>query len=131
MKRPPIEVADIIRAVGRSFIDKNQSWLNGLHLKVLSAIERCRTAALGGHRDRCLRCGYTAAISYNSLPQPPLPQVCLAQTSAFSASSTPGDRIFFTIAPSLRDSIWRSVARPPTLGSSALSLLPARQSSQP
>jgi hypothetical protein len=66
MKRPPIEVADIIRAVGRRFIDKNQSWLNGLHLKVLSAIERCRTAALGGHRDRCLRCGYTAAISYNS-----------------------------------------------------------------
>ena len=66
MKRPSIEVADIIRAVGRSFIDKNQSWLNGLHLKVLSATERCRTAALGGHRDRCLRCGYTAAISYNS-----------------------------------------------------------------
>jgi hypothetical protein len=66
MKRPPIEVADIIRAVGRSFIDKNQSWLNGLHRKVLSAIERCRTAALGGHRDRCLLCGYTAAISYNS-----------------------------------------------------------------
>ena len=160
MNRPPIEVADIIRAVGKSFIDKNQSWLNGLHLKVLFAIERCRTAALGGHRDRCLRCGYTAAISYNScrnrhcpkcqtnardkwlaarntelLPVPyvhvvsrclinwlpwcsttrrfctvccfaPVPQVCsrslptrniLAQTSAFSACSTPGDRIFFTI----------------------------------
>jgi hypothetical protein len=66
MKRPPIEVADIIRAVGRSFIEKNRSWLTGLHLKVLSAIERCRTAALGGHRDRCTRCGHTAAISYNS-----------------------------------------------------------------
>jgi transposase-like zinc-binding protein len=66
MKRPPIEVADIIRAVGRSFIDKHQSWLTGLHRKVLSAIERCRTAALGGHKDRCTRCGYTAAISYNS-----------------------------------------------------------------
>ena len=66
MKRPPIEVADIIRAVGRSFIEKNRSWLTGLHLQVLSAIERCRTAALGGHRDRCTRCGHTAAISYNS-----------------------------------------------------------------
>jgi hypothetical protein len=66
MKRPPIEVADIIRAVGRSFIEKNRSWLTGLHLKVLSAIERCRTAALGGHRDRCTRCGHTTAISYNS-----------------------------------------------------------------
>ena len=59
-------MADIIRAVGRSFIDQHRSRLNGLHLKVLSAIERCRTAALGGHRDRCTRCGYTAAISYNS-----------------------------------------------------------------
>jgi hypothetical protein len=32
---------------------------------VLAAIERCRTAALGGHRDKCSRCGYRA-ISYNS-----------------------------------------------------------------
>ena len=66
MNRPPFEVADIIRAAGKSFIDKHRSWLTGLHLKVLSVIERCRTAALGGHRDRCTRCGYTAAISYNS-----------------------------------------------------------------
>jgi len=66
MNRPPLEVADIIRAVGKGFIEKHRSWLTGLHLKVLSAIERCRTAALGGHRDRCLRCGHTAAISYNS-----------------------------------------------------------------
>ena len=66
MKPPPLEVADIIRAAGRRFIEKHRSWLTGLHLKVLSAIERCRTAALGGHRDRCSRCGYTVAISYNS-----------------------------------------------------------------
>jgi len=66
MNRPPFEVADIIRAAGKSFIEKHRSWLTGLHLKVLSAIERCRTAALGGHRDRCSRCGHTVAISYNS-----------------------------------------------------------------
>ena len=65
MNRPPLEVADIIRAVGRSFVEKNRSWLTGLHRKVLSAIERCRTAALGGHKDQCSRCGYQA-ISYNS-----------------------------------------------------------------
>jgi hypothetical protein len=58
-------VADIIRAVGRSFIENNRSWLTGLHRKVLSAIERCRTAALGGHKDQCSRCGYQT-ISYNS-----------------------------------------------------------------
>jgi hypothetical protein len=65
MNRPPLEVADIIRAAGKSFIEKNRAWLTGLHRKVLSAIERCRTAALGGHRDRCTRCGHQA-ISYNS-----------------------------------------------------------------
>ena len=66
MMRPPFEVADIIRAAGKNFIEKNRSWLTILHLKVLSAIERCRTAALGGHRDRCSQCGHVVAISYNS-----------------------------------------------------------------
>jgi hypothetical protein len=62
-----LEVADIVRAAGKSFIDRNRSWLTGLHLKVLSAIERCRTAALGGHRDRCARCGYeTTSYSFHS-----------------------------------------------------------------
>ena len=65
MTRPPLEVADVIRAAGRGFIDRNRSWLNRLHLKVLTAIERCRTAALGGHLDPCTRCGYRA-ISFNS-----------------------------------------------------------------
>ena len=36
------------------------------HRKVLLAITRCRTATLGGHRDRCTNCGHTTAISYNS-----------------------------------------------------------------
>ena len=65
MARPPLEVADLIRTAGRSFIDRNRSWLNRLHLKVLTAIERCRTSALSGHLDACTECGYTA-ISFNS-----------------------------------------------------------------
>ena len=65
MSRPTLEVADIIRAHGTRFIDRNRSWLRWPHLKVLRAIERCRTAALGGHRDRCTRCG-REAISFNS-----------------------------------------------------------------
>lgn len=65
MSRPPFEVADIIRAAAGSFFEKHRSWLNGLHRKVLSALVRCRTAALGGHRDQCSRCGHQA-ISYNS-----------------------------------------------------------------
>src|SRR5260370_41126849 len=65
MPRPPLEVADLVRSAGRNFIERNRSWLNRLHLKVLTAIERCRTAALGGHLDECVRCGYRA-ISFNS-----------------------------------------------------------------
>lgn len=65
MVRPPLEVADVIRAAGPSFIDRSRSWLNRLHLKVLTAIARCRTAALGGHVDQCTRCG-CRAISFNS-----------------------------------------------------------------
>jgi predicted Zn-ribbon and HTH transcriptional regulator len=65
MTRPPFEVADIIRAHGNSFFEKNLSWLTWLHLRVLFAIEHCRTAVLGGHRDRCDRCGYEAT-SFNS-----------------------------------------------------------------
>jgi len=66
VNRPPLEVADIICAAGKDFIEKQRSWLTGLHLKVLSAIKRCRTAALGGHRDRCTGCGHIVTISYNS-----------------------------------------------------------------
>ena len=58
MNRPPFEVADIIRQHGKSFIENNRSWLTYLHLRVLHAIEHCRTAALGGHLDGCSRCGY-------------------------------------------------------------------------
>ena len=65
MKQPPFEVADIIRQHGKSFIEKNRSWLTWLHLRVLFAIEHCRTAALGGHLDRCCHCGHEAT-SFNS-----------------------------------------------------------------
>jgi len=65
MSRPPIEVADIVRCAGQSFLEHSRRWINGQHEKVLLAITRCRTAALGGHRDQCSECGHTA-ISYNS-----------------------------------------------------------------
>jgi hypothetical protein len=66
MSRPPLEVADIVRAAGEAFIERNRHWLHWKHVKVLRAIARCRTAALGGHLDECERCGHRAPISYNS-----------------------------------------------------------------
>ena len=58
MTRPPLEVADIVRAQGNHFIRTSCRWIHWSHRKVLLAIARCRTAALGGHRDQCPRCGY-------------------------------------------------------------------------
>jgi len=65
MKRPPLEVADLVRAAGDRFIEHSRRWITWAHIKVLRAIERCRTAALGGHLDECSRCGHRV-ISYNS-----------------------------------------------------------------
>ncbi len=65
MSRPTLEVADIVRASGNRFWEHYGSHLAWQHRKVLDAIVRCRTAALGGHRDQCIRCGHQA-ISYNS-----------------------------------------------------------------
>jgi len=63
MDRPPLEVADLVRAAGDAFIERSRKWITWKH--VFQAIARCRTAALGGHLDECTRCGHRA-ISYNS-----------------------------------------------------------------
>src|SRR5437660_5050418 len=65
MSRPRLEVAALIRAAGEAFIERSRQWIRWKHVKVLRAIARCRTAALGGHLDECTRCGHRA-ISFNS-----------------------------------------------------------------
>ena len=56
MKRPILEVADIIRSAGDAFIERNQARLGWLQLKVLRAIRRCRTAALWTLDILCEEC---------------------------------------------------------------------------
>jgi len=65
--RPALEVADIFRDFGPAWRQTNAGHVSLGQLKVMSAIERCRTAALGGHVARCENenCGYTR-IAYNS-----------------------------------------------------------------
>src|ERR1700674_5884006 len=65
MDRPPLEVADLVRAAGQAFIERSRKWISWEHIKVLLAIVRCRTAVLGGHLDECTRCGHRV-ISFNS-----------------------------------------------------------------
>ena len=68
MARPALEVADILRDYGLAWREANRTHVSLEQLKVMSAIERCRTAALGGHIARCenAACGHTH-IAYNSL----------------------------------------------------------------
>ena len=53
MARPALEVADIFRDHGAAWREANRGHVSLAQLKVMSAIEGCRTAALGGHVARC------------------------------------------------------------------------------
>jgi len=63
--RPPLEVADIFRRFGAAFRSAHAGHMSLAQLKVMSAIEACRTAALGGHVEGCTDCGHHR-IAYNS-----------------------------------------------------------------
>jgi len=67
MTRPSLEIADIFRDHGHAWRDANRGHVSLQQMKVMSAIERCRTAALGGHVARCENgaCGHTV-VAYNS-----------------------------------------------------------------
>src|SRR5450756_1504027 len=65
MARPVLEIADIFRDHGAAWRKANAGHVSLGQLKVMSAIESCRTAALGGHVMRCEDCSHTA-IAYNS-----------------------------------------------------------------
>jgi len=65
MARPTVEVADIFRAHGAAWRQSQRGHLSLGQLKVMSAVEQCRSAALGGHVLCCQTCGQNE-IAYNS-----------------------------------------------------------------
>ena len=65
MTRPRLEVADVFRAHGAGWRKANTGHVSLGQLKVMSAIETCRTAALGGHVERCEDCAHER-VAYNS-----------------------------------------------------------------
>jgi len=65
MSRPKLEIADIFRAHGPAWRRANAGHVSLSQLKVMSAIEACRTEALGGHVAACTKCGHHH-IAYNS-----------------------------------------------------------------
>ena len=65
MRRPELEVADIFRRYGAKYRKRHGHVMSSGQRRVMRAIERCRTALLGGHKEECDGCGYQR-ISYNS-----------------------------------------------------------------
>ena len=72
MRRPKLEVADVFHRHGADWRKANAGHVSLGQLQVMSAIEQCRSAALGGHVERCEDCGHTR-IAYNSCRNRPLP----------------------------------------------------------
>ena len=65
MRRPRLEVADVFARHGADWRRANAGHVSRAQLQVMSAIEQCRSAALGGHVERCEECGHSR-IAYNS-----------------------------------------------------------------
>ena len=65
MRRPRLEVADVFHRHGADWRRANAGHVSLGQLQVMSAIEQCRSAALGGHVERCENCGHSR-IAYNS-----------------------------------------------------------------
>ena len=65
MNRPRLEVAEVFHRHGTAWRRANAGHVSLDQLKVTSAIEQCRSAALGGHVERCEDCGHSR-IAYNS-----------------------------------------------------------------
>ena len=58
MDRPKLEVAEVFRRYGEAYRQQHGASLCPAQRRVMNAIERCRTAALGGHLEQCDRCGH-------------------------------------------------------------------------
>jgi hypothetical protein len=65
MTRPCLEVADVFREYGSAYLEAYGDVTTTEQRRVLRDLQRCRTAALGGHVEECDRCGYVR-IAYNS-----------------------------------------------------------------
>jgi hypothetical protein len=115
--RPALEVADIFRDHGPAWRDANRGHVSLAQLKVMSAIERCRTAALGGHVARCDNgaCGFTS-IAYNSCRNRHCPKCQGAQAREWMADReaellpVPYFHVVFTLPAEIGDIAYQNKA---------------------
>src|SRR5512144_2206866 len=115
MARPALEVADIFRDHGAAWRNANAGHLSLGQLQVMSAIERCRTAALGGHVAACERCDHTQ-IAYNSCRNRHCPKCQGAAARAWLAAReaerlpAPYYHLVFTLPAAIADIAYQNKA---------------------
>jgi hypothetical protein len=115
MARPALEVADILRDHGAAWRHANRGHVSLDQLKVMSAIESCRTAALGGHVARCEDCAHTV-IAYNSCRNRHCPKCQGAQAREWMAAReaellpVPYFHIVFTLPAAIGDIAYQNKA---------------------
>jgi hypothetical protein len=113
--RASIEVADIVRAEGAGYRVAQAGHLSLVQLKVMSAIESCRTAALGGHVDGCDDCGYIR-VAYNSCRNRHCPRCQGAAARAWLAEREADllpvgyFHVVFTLPAEIADIAWQNKA---------------------
>jgi Transposase zinc-binding domain len=110
-----LEVADIFRAMGPSYRLAQAGRLSLAQLKVMSAIQNCRTAALGGHVDGCDDCGYLR-VAYNSCRNRHCPKCPAAAARAWLAEREADllpigyFHVVFTLPAEVADIAWQNKA---------------------
>jgi Transposase zinc-binding domain len=115
MARPALEVADVFRDHGAAWRHANRGHVSLLQLKVMSAIESCRTAALGGHVARCEDCAHTT-IAYNSCRNRHCPKCQGAAARAWMAAREaellpiPYFHVVFTLPSAIGDIAYQNKA---------------------
>ncbi len=115
MVRERLEVADIFRAHGPAWRRANAGHVSLGQLKVMSAIEQCRTAALGGHVAACQDCGHRH-IAYNSCRNRHCPKCQGAAAKDWLAARqaellpVPYFHVVFTLPPQIADIAYQNKA---------------------
>ena len=115
MRTSTLEVADIFRAAGPAYRAVHAGHLSLAQLKVMSAIQNCRTAALGGHVDGCDDCGYLR-VAYNSCRNRHCPKCQAAAARAWLAERKADllpvgyFHVVFTLPAEVADVAWQNKA---------------------
>ena len=115
MVRPVLELADILREHGPAWREANRGHVSLDQLKAMSAIERCRTSALGGHVSRCenAACGHTQ-VAFNSCRNRHCPKCQAAASRRWLADReaellpVPYFHLVYTLPGKLRDIAWQN-----------------------